>query len=183
VLLNIEGPFGWPSFESGLAALPPIPGLYVIAFPYLDGFIPYAVGITRRPVRKRFLEHTKKYLTGDYNILDVEAAQCGERKVLWKGWGWSPEKKADFEARKAEICELARRQMNAMRVFLIEVSLDGRLLERLEGALIAHYERAMEGVLFDRGMLKMPRWQSEGPVSVTLSCGVSLLGMPSTLEI
>jgi len=68
--VDIQGPYGWPKFEGSLTSLPAIPGVYLMTFEYRDGFLPYGFGITRRPLRKRFLEHTRKYVTGNYNILD-----------------------------------------------------------------------------------------------------------------
>ena len=109
--LQIDGPFGWPKFESGLPLLPAIPGVYLMAVEHREGFLPYGVGITRRPMRKRFMEHTRSYVTGNYNILEVDSAKQGLRKVVWKGWGWTPEKRSDFDTRQAEIVDLAKKQM------------------------------------------------------------------------
>jgi hypothetical protein len=95
---DIAGPFGWPRLEGDLSPLPRIPGVYLMTVQHLDGFLPYGVGITRRPVRSRFIEHARSYVTGNYNILDLDAAQQGTRRVMWKGWGWTAEKRAEFKA-------------------------------------------------------------------------------------
>ena len=68
-----------------------------------DGYLPWGVGITRRPMRERFMEHTRSFKAGDYNILDIKSAYDGIRKVVWKGWGWTDEKRADYSSRTNEI--------------------------------------------------------------------------------
>jgi hypothetical protein len=180
--VEIEGPYGWPRFEGSQSKLPITPGVYLLTFDYKDGFIPYGFGITRRPMRKRFLEHTREYVTGNYNILELDAAQHGTRKIAWKGWGWTPEKRADFEARKSQIVLLAHQQMSATRIFIMQLGVEPRLLERMEGALGKHFYQNKEG-LCDRGMLLMPRWGKEEPISVTFQSGPILYELPSQLEI
>ena len=110
----ILGPFGWPKYESGLPLLLEIPGVYLMTVKHQDGFLPYGVGVTRRPMRERFVEHTRAYVKGEYNILDLNAAERGTREVLWKGWGWTPEKRADYEARKDEIIAFAKSQISEL---------------------------------------------------------------------
>jgi hypothetical protein len=180
--LEIQGPYGWPNFEGGLAILPAIPGVYLTTFEYRDGFVPYSFGITRRPMRERFLEHTRSYVSGDYNILDLESAQQGIRKICWKGWGWTPEKRADFDARKSEIVSLAQLQITATRIFVMELGTSSRLLERMEGALGKHFYKNKD-TLCDHGMFLAPRWPTEDPILVNFRCGKVLHELPSQLEI
>jgi hypothetical protein len=180
--VEIQGPYGWPNFEGGLAILPAISGVYLMTFEYRDGFIPYSFGITRRPMRERFFEHTRSFVSGDFNILDLESALRGIRTIGWKGWGWTPEKRADFEARKAEIVASAQRQMSATRIFVMELGVAPRLLERMEGALGNHFYQN-ENTLCDRGMFLAPRWQTEDPILATFRCGSVLYELPSQLEI
>lgn len=182
--LTIAGPYGWPGSERSQIVLPPVPGVYVTTFEYCDGYLPYGVGITRRPMRRRFLEHTRKYLAGDYNILDVADAQRAVRTVLWKGWGWTSEKREEFRAREREIAAMAEQQFLATRIFIIEIVADTvpRLPERIEAAVARHYYES-DDTLFDRGMLLMPRWNQEEPVVVSLRCNARLYGLPSELEI
>ena len=180
--VDIQGPYGWPRFEGSRTRLPTISGVYLMTFEYRDGFLPYGFGITRRPLRKRFLEHTRSYITGNYNILDLEAAQQGIRKVAWKGWSWTPEKRADFEARRSEIVALAQQQISATRIFVMRIGAASRLLERIEGALGRHFYQN-ENTLCDRGMFLAPRWQTEEPILATIRCGSVLYELPSQLEI
>ena len=179
---KILGPFGWPKFENEQMPLPKITGVYIMAVEYFDGYLPFGVGITRRPMRKRFVEHSRSYLEGNYNILDMDAAQLGRREVLWKGWGWTPVKRTEYENRKSEVTELAKRQMSRTRIFVIDMGVAPRLLERLEAAIANHFYKS-EDILFDRGMLCMPRWKSEEPLHITFNCDSKLFGLPAAIEI
>lgn len=38
--------------------------------------------------------------TEQSTIMDMIALKEGLRKEVWHGWGWSPEKRTDFEERK-----------------------------------------------------------------------------------
>ena len=178
----ILGPYGWPKLENGLLPLPAISGLYLMTVNYKDGFLPYGVGITRRLMRKRFMEHTRSFKSGDYNILDLESAQIGVRKIAWKGWGWTDEKRADYDAREDDIVALAIKQLTATRIFVIDIDGTKRVLERLEGALANLYYKT-ETNLIDEGMLLMPRWKTEESISLTFQSSVVLYGLPETLEI
>ena len=64
--LRWEGPFGWPGLDpvellTSLADSPVASssGVYLWTVEYLDGFLIYAAGITRRPFVRRFREHTR----------------------------------------------------------------------------------------------------------------------------
>lgn len=182
ITFHVLGPFGWPKHENSLPALLDVPGVYLTTVRYRDGFLPYGVGITRRPARKRFVEHSRAYVKGEYNILDVDSAQQGIREVLWKGWGWTPEKRADFENRQSEIVTYARNQMLATCIFIVEMGVLPRLLERMEAAIANHFY-TQQDILFDRGMLLMPRWETEEPVIAELQTACRLYGLPDVIEI
>jgi hypothetical protein len=186
VMKNISfpflGPFGWPKYENGLPSLINIPGVYLMTVRHQEGFLPYGVGVTRRPARNRFTEHTRSYLKGEYNILELNAAQQGIRKVLWKGWGWTPEKHADYEARRDEIITFAKHQMLGTCIFVIDMGGTPRLLERMEAAIANHFYK-QDDTLFDRGMLLMPRWETEEPIIVTVRSTCKIYGLPDEIEI
>jgi hypothetical protein len=178
----VFGPFGWPNYENGQPALLNIPGVYLMTVNFQEGYLPFWVGITRRPVRKRFLEHTRAYLNGDYNIIEIESAQQGIRKVLWKGWGWTPEKRADYTARQAEITSFAKHLMMESSIFIIDMGITPRLLERMEAAIANLYYQQSDP-LFDRGMFLMPRWENEEPIISSIQTGCKLYGLPTNIEI
>lgn len=96
VEVSLTGPYGWPKYEAvnNLTPLPRHPGLYLWTFECDSGYLIYCAGITRRPIPARFREHTKKFMGGDYTVLDVATLKNGIRKEVWHGWGWTQEKRA-----------------------------------------------------------------------------------------
>jgi len=95
------GPYGWPGFGDTSAALPGTPGIYLWTVEYLmGGLLIYAAGITRRPMKERFREHTRAYLDGTYTLFDVDALRQGVRREVWHGF-WtgkrSSEKQQEFD--------------------------------------------------------------------------------------
>jgi hypothetical protein len=183
-----EGPFAWPGFEAQ-AQLPPIPhrsGVYLQTFTYQGGYLIYLAGITRRPFPTRFKEHTRKYLAGEYNVLDIEAARQGVRKEVWHGWGYARAHREEFEARKPEILEAVHRQLAGFCIFIADVgSGSARILERTEAAIMRHLWQQPPPIceIPDRGMYLASRRSSEPPILAHNSCKVLLHGLPEHLEI
>ncbi|RMF67573.1 MAG: hypothetical protein D6742_07235 [Cyanobacteria bacterium J069] len=181
------GPYSWPKFEaeSNLPPVPPHPGLYLFAFEYRDGYLIYSAGITRRTIATRIREHTRKYISGDYHILNVSALKEGIREVIWQGWGWTPEKRATFEERQLEILDSARNQLLHTRLFAAEVDPGPRILERLEASIMNTLYQHSSPVcdIPDRGMMLSPRWSSEQPIIVRMKTDVLFHGLPNLLEI
>jgi hypothetical protein len=182
-----KGPYAWPKFEteSNLPAIPKHPGVYLQTSVYENGYIIYAAGITRRPIPQRFREHTRKYLSGDYTILDMDAMKHGVRKEIWHGWGWTPDKRNEYERRKSELLEAARKQLSEFHIFVADVGTEPRILERIEGAIMyILYENTPPFCdIPDRGMQLSPRWKRESPITAFMHCPVELYGIPKQLEI
>ncbi len=118
-----NGPYAWPTFEgqTGLQSIPKLSGLYLQTFEYKSGYIIYAAGLTRRPVPARFKEHTQKYMNGEYNVLDINAAQQGIRKEIWHGWGYAKEHRDEFDERKIEIVDAVQKELEGFRIFVADV--------------------------------------------------------------
>ena len=108
------------------------------------------------------------------------SAHAGIRKVVWKGWGWTADKKTDFELRKEEIISLALNQLRSTRIFIIDISNPPRVLERLESALVNTFHQA-GNELVDKGMLLMQRKENEAPVLLAFESRSLIYGLPSNL--
>ena len=182
-----SGPYAWPTFETatGLPAIPKHSGVYLWSSVYGREYIIYAAGITRRPIPIRLREHTRNFISGEYTILDMAAMSRGVRKEIWHGWGWTPEKRRDFEHRKHDLAAAARYQLAAFRVFVADVGTAPRLLERLEAAIMNTLYRQPPPCcdIPDRGMMLAPRWNSEQPITARLKSEVTFLGLPPEIEI
>ncbi len=187
IAINWTGPYSWPKFEleNNLPSIPKHPGIYLQTVEYREGYLIHAAGLTRRSVPERFREHTGKYMSGDYNIFDIVAMQQGVRKEVWHGWGWTPEKRAEFEKQKPMIHIAVGRQLAGFRIFVADVGTQPRILERLEAAIMGNLYKQPAPFcdIPDKGMMLAPRWASENPIIVKNRCMVILHGLPSTLEI
>jgi hypothetical protein len=185
--IDWTGPYSWPGFESenNLPSLPRHPGIYLMTAEYRNGYLIYGAGLTRRPMPRRFREHTRKYMTGDYTVLDIAALQKGVRKEIWHGWGWTPEKRKRFQKRREAILDAARRQLSGFRIFVANVAGRSRILERIEASIMNHLYRLPPPLcdVPDRGMMLAPRWKSEKPVRIKHGRSVRLYGLPASDEI
>jgi hypothetical protein len=181
------GPYGWPGFESdhNLRPMPQLPGVYLQTFEYQGGYLIYAAGLTRRPVPTRFREHTRQYMNGEYNVLDIAAAQQGVRKEIWHGWNYARKHREEFAARKAIILEAVRKQLARFRIFVADMGQEPRTLERLEASVMMHLYQQPSPIsdIPDRGMQLAPRWALEKPIVVKNNCVAVLHGLPVFLEI
>lgn len=188
-----QGPFTWPRFDSvSTASFDLIPinasGIYLWTYEYCDGYLIYAAGITRRPFQKRFREHTKNYFNGMYTILDMVSLSQGKRIEIWHGF-WtkerSPEKLIEYESRRDEILEAARKQLSTCRVFVTPVDATPRILERLEAAIMKalYLSEGATSEIPDRGMQLAPRWPNEEPIVVRNTSSTKLHGLPECFVI
>jgi hypothetical protein len=188
--LTWEGPYAWPTFETA-ASLPPLPkapGIYIQACDYDDGYLIFGVGVTKRPVAQRLCEHTHRYLNGEYNVLDMEAARAGVRREVWHGWGYARAHRDEFESRKIEIQDAVRRQLAGLRIFVADPSAggtDSRLRERLEAAIMDSLYQQPSPIcdLPDRGTLQLWRRADEVPVLIRNQSPSLLHGLPAELLI
>ena len=187
--VNWTGPFEWPGIDDGSASFPDFHGIYLWTVAYLHGgYLIYAAGITRRPMKERFREHTRAHLNGIYTLFDMDAMRQGIRREIWHGF-WtkkrSAEKQQEYDRRKVELEAVVRTQLTAFRVFAAIVDTRPRLLERLEAAIMNNlYDQpAPFSDIPDRGMMLAPRWQSEMPIVIRNNSSVVLHGLPDRLVI
>ena len=170
-----NGPYGWPTFESenSLTPIPKILGVYLQTFEYQSGYLIYAAGLTRRPVPTRFREHTRKYMNGDYNVLDIASAQQGIRREIWHGWGYARKHRAEFEERKSIILDAVHKQLVGFCIFVTDVGRELRVLERLEASIMSNQYQQPSPIcdIPDRGMQLSPRWDSENLIRVLTRTG------------
>ncbi len=193
--LNWHGPSRWPGLAhqgcyedlegAGIAS---DCGVYLWTVEHEGGFLIYTAGITRRPFRERFREHTREYQSGVYTIFDVPSLMRGERKKIWPGFWYRkrpPALEQEYERRKPELIVALDALLSAYRVFVAPLPPVPRVLKRVEaGIMNALYAAGgAASAVPDRGMALSPRWDSESPLLVRNTVGVVLHGMPLELEV
>lgn len=194
VELRWEGPFGWPGLrrKDGLreldhTALGAKCGIYLWTVEYLDGYLIYAAGVTRRPFIKRFSEHKRAYLTGIYTVFDPSSLRQGVRKEIWHGFWFckrTAEKQQEYERRSGEIRLAAAELLVDYRVFVAALGSGSLRLERIEAAIMNCLYNAggPASAIPDRGMALTPRWPNEPPVVVRSVAPVLFYGLPAEFE-
>ena len=178
-------PFSWPGFEriNKLETIPDIPGVYLFTFEYEDGYILRSAGITNS-MRRRFSQHKREYMSGNYTVLDVKSANNGERNEIWHGWTYAKEHKDEFLRHKNYILESAEHDLSSYRLFITKVS-DRRKQERIEFAIIqnAYISKEPWGDLVDGGMALRGRANHEIPIEAKNICSQKIYGISDIFEI
>jgi hypothetical protein len=131
-------------------------------------------------------------MNGEYNVLDIAAAQQGARNRIWHGWTYARKHREEFEERRSVILGAARRQLAGFRIFVTDMAREPWVLERKKGVL-ERLEASIMNDLYrqpspiceipDRGMHLASRRDSENPIIVRNNCAVLLHGLPALLEI
>jgi hypothetical protein len=183
--LQWRGPFSWIGFgqNNKLEPTPNVSGVYLFTFEYRDGYILRSVGITNS-MKRRFSQHTREYLEGNYTILDVEYAKVGIRKEIWHGWGYAKRHRDEFLKHKNYILPFIKKELEAYRIFITKVD-DKRIRERLEFAIVHSIYGSKEpwSNLIDGGMALRGRFNCEIPIEVRNVCSSKIYGLPEKLEI
>lgn len=184
---TFTGPYSWPKHEeeNSLPSLPTHSGLYLQTAEYQKGYLIHLAGLTRRPLAVRFREHTHKYFRGEYTILDPKAMTQGKRLEIWHGWGWTSEKRELFEIGQQPIRAAVDKQLQESRIFVADITSEGRILERLEASIMKGLYNQTSPIcdIPDRGMQLSSRWQYELPIAVKISASEKIYGLPVELEI
>ncbi len=189
--VRFHGPFSWLSGG-------PIPsvfehpagqeyGVYLWSVEYEGGDLVYYVGETWRSFAARMKEHLKEYLSGMYDIFDVEKFCRGEKDTLWGGmWRKGDEVRAgQFLRRHDELWPHLEGMIRCMRFHLgsIEVEKEKRPIQRVEAAVAAclRKQSGVVGAFQDEGTIYSARWPEEEPIEVELTSDAPLLGLPRRL--
>lgn len=92
--LEAVGPFSWiPSSTDAPPRFFDSPsssacGIYLFTVSTAEGHLIYWVGQTSQAVRARLATHSREFLAGTYNVLDMTDLRVGKRTVLWRGLWW-----------------------------------------------------------------------------------------------
>lgn len=190
--LDILGPFSWipraPSSPPRIFDAPESKtcGIYLFTVPGDEGLHIYWVGQTSQPVRTRIATHSREFLAGTYNILDVDKLRAGERAVLWKGLWWrkdSADRYEEYLLRAGEVAPLVLSQLRSTHIYIVPAPKERRFLARLEAGIVnALYNDPDVGTILDRGYSLAPRWETEDVVQVRFR-GPEFRGLPRVLSV
>ena len=98
--LQWTGPWDWPSINRGTEKIPKDQGVYIICFPYGDGYVIHSTGITNN-FQRRMMQHDRSFKKGQYTILNTEKARKGIREEVWHGWKYARDNQDEFKKESA----------------------------------------------------------------------------------
>jgi hypothetical protein len=180
-----QGPFSWTGFEkiNKLKPISDIAGVYLFTFEYKDGYILRSAGVTNS-IKRRFSQHRREYIKGNYTVLDIECAKIGERKEIWHGWEYAKAHHDEFLEHKDYILKSVEKELGAYRLFITEVT-DKRKRERIEFAIMQSIYSSKEpwADLVDGGMALRGRSNYEIPIEVRNISSYKMYGLPEILEV
>lgn len=180
-----QGPFSWPGFEqmNKLAVIPNVAGVYLFTFEYKDGYILRSAGHTNS-MKRRFFQHKREYMSGNYTVLDVKSANNGERNEIWHGWSYAKGHKDEFLRHKDYILRSVENELASYRLFITEIT-DKRKRERIEFSIMhdAYASKEPWGDLVDGGVALRGRYSYEIPIEAINVCPHKIYGISEIFEI
>ncbi|GEM77869.1 hypothetical protein [Vibrio superstes] len=183
--LNWTGPYSWPGFEetNKLAPLPEQKGVYLQTFEFSGGYLIYAAGITRRLFKARFKEHSRSYLNGEYNVLDMLSIKNGIRNEHWHGWDYARNHRDEYERRRSDLSPLINDQLANFRLFVVDLGDEKRIHERVESAVmnVLYQQLPPISTIPDKGMFLSKKKDFEDTIIVENKCNEILWGLPRLL--
>lgn len=169
--------------------------IYLWTLPYKnENYITY-VGKTERSIQTRFLEHIKAYLSGDYEIVDIDQFSKGKKVIIWKGaYGHKGKIKdakfyIDFFKSFSEIHKsMHLKIVNLLQshiIYVAPIKDESRFISRTEAAIYRHLlnQKGFIGEAIEKDIIVSPRWPKEKPITLQIIHDKKIIGLPNKLEI
>jgi hypothetical protein len=186
IKLDIQGPFALVGENSILKAPEGgLSGLYLFTFKPKDKHIIEYVGITTRDFKTRLYEHIYNFLSGRYQLYDLEKLKNCKATVVWKGIYNNPNYDInDFLNNNVYYAKIVKQQLQEYSVFIIALNEDRRILERIEGSLYQILRKQNNGytLTFLKGVRSIPK-REETPINVKVETNSLLSEIPERFEI
>jgi hypothetical protein len=162
-------------------------GIYFWTVPYVQGgsIINY-IGETGVSFNQRFKEHMIHTAGGNYRICDPDFEVQGVERILWNGL-WrkgTRDKMPEFVSRMIELSPAIKKSLEHSEIYVAPFKSEKRIRQRIEGAIADHIKAQPPPAsgLLPTDVRYTKRWNDEDPVSVLISGGDALLGLPKDLQ-
>lgn len=151
------GPFSWiRSSEEAPPRIFDVPesrkcGVYLFTVPTARGHLIYWVGQTSQAIGTRLATHSREFLAGTYNVLDMADLHDGKRTVRWRGLWWrkcSVDRYEEYLTNAHQVAPLTLAQLQATRIYVIPTAKDRRFLARLEAFIVSTLCQDLKWVRF-----------------------------------
>jgi hypothetical protein len=187
--LTLHGPFGLCGEHKRIIFYEDIgkeAGIYFWTVPYVQGgsIINY-VGETGESFKKRLKDHMIHTAGGNYRICDPDFEIQGVERILWNGL-WrkgTRDKMPEFVSRLIELTPVIKKSLEQSEIYVAPLTSERRIRQRIEGAIADHVKAQAPPAssLLPKDIRYYKRRSDEEPVTVLLSGGDVLLGMPKYL--
>ena len=187
--LILHGPYGLCGKHERIIFYEPIgqeAGIYFWTVPYVQGgSIVNYIGETGESFKRRFKDHMIHKAGGNYRICDPDFEVQGVERILWNGL-WrkgTRDKMPEFVSRIIELSPAIKKSLETAEIYVAPLKSERRIRQRIEGA-IADYIKAQPppaSSLLPKDVRYYRRGSDEEAVSVLISGGDALLGMPKDL--
>ncbi len=189
--VQLYGPFKWIEVAEDNVFTNSISsnrGIYLFTAPFKSKFMLYYVGETGKSFIERLAQHFQAYLIGQYHIYDAKDFINGTKTLLYEGWfNIKPREKARIEY--LERVQILGRKMlefiECMRLFLIPLDKEKRILERVEAAIHKNTKQKPSpiGTFQDEGIVYRHRRKDEDPLGIHIKGFNLIAGLDQYIEI
>jgi len=162
------------------------PGIYFFTFKIGDEYLIEYIGITTRSFNSRFLEHLQELLSGGYQFYDLQKMRDEKDFVVFKGrYGKETDDISKFLSNYEYYSGLLKEQMQELKIFLMPLDKEKRILERIEGKLyqILRDKKDKRVMKFIKGVRSSPKRDNERPMNVTIEPNLLASQIPSSFEV
>ncbi len=187
IKMKMVGPFNLVG-EENLFNIPEAnsPGIYIFTFKINGKYLIEYIGITTRSISTRFLEHIRELFSGGYQLYDFQKMKDNEEFVVLKGrYGRDTDDITKFLNNYDYYSQIIKEHIHELKVFLIPLDKERRILERIEGRLYQILrERKDEKVMtFIKGVRSNPKRENERSIIVIIKPNLLSSEIPTNLEI
>ena len=152
-------------------------GVYLFSVPCSDGFRVFYVGMSL-DVKSRMREHIRQYLCGRYWLYEPDVMRSGVLKPIH-----TPCEPDKFLKDAGELLPKTLEMLRLVRIFVLELPSEGRVLRRVESGLIRLLQKSQtERFKLENGQVSV--WiPEEERVTVKLLGAEKVFQLPSEISV
>ena len=190
LMLRFEGPFGLTKDRAFLfdQTAAKEAGIYLWTVPYHEGgYLVTYIGETGASFANRIKDHLIQTVGGNYRICDPDLLIKGNQKILWNGL-WrrgTRDRLLEYIEKIEEFAPIIRKGLRIEQLFLVPLTVEKRIRQRIEGALALHVKSQPPPAssVLPSDIRYNGRKELEAPIMVRLECKSFIHGIPSRLNV
>jgi hypothetical protein len=177
--IEIRGPFdylpfpkeGTPLYNEKLTWEP---GIYFWAFQIESSYYVNYIGISSNSIAYRQSEHLSKFLSGGYDIYNLNSLLNGKIERAYSPDAGSEKFNQNYEQ--------LEEQLNKLCFFFAPIDTESSILKRIETAFITHVRNSDDhSKILDNGSVSRYRRDDEDAIVLTINAPTLIKGIPDSL--